>query len=170
MRHATRDLTISSDIELGSAQEWSVADYQRLIHTGALSGSAPLTKNGLGTLILKSAGSLSGAITVEEGTLKLQGGGLSQGAVGGSGMLTVNAGATVRNLTNHAFGGSENPSRDLTLNGGRFILRKLTHFNDIFMTAGTILNEFGYMSEIRTSTGGGSEIIVHAADKQVSNH
>jgi len=165
MRSAQADLTISSEVSVGAAQEWSVGDGRVLTHSGTLSGASALTKTGVGTLSLQAPGTLSAGITVDEGTLELNGGGWYAGYVGGSGMLTVNQGATAVNMKSHAFGSSGNPSRDLTVNGGRFRVQKETYLDDIFMTAGTIDNMPGASSEIRSRSGGGTVVTVNEADE-----
>ncbi len=164
MLPARANLTVSSEISIGAAQEWSVRAKRTLTHTGALSGASPLTKTGAGTLLLKAAGTLSGGITVEEGTLELNGGGWGKGPCGGTGTLTVNQGATAINAKYCAFSGANNPDRDIALDGGRFRLKKETYIADISMTAGTIDNMPDVSSEIRPRSLGGSLVTVNAAD------
>ena len=164
MRSATQDLTISSELAIGSAQEWSVGKERTLVSSGAISGSSALTKTGEGTLSLQKVSPMSGGLVVDEGTLELDGGGWYDGYVGGAGMLTVNEGAIAINVKSHAFGSSSNPSRDLTLNGGRFRLRKETYIDDIYMTAGTIDNTPGSTSDLRARSGNSTVVRVYAAD------
>jgi len=163
MRPSTQDLTISSAVTLNGAQEWSVGEGRTLISSGALGGSQTLTKTGSGMLSLRAVGSNSGQIVVDEGTLELNGGGWYAGYVGGSGMLTVNEGCTAVNVVAHAFGSSPGPSRDITLNGGRFRLQKETYIDDIWMTAGTIDNTSGSTKDIRARSGNGTVLTVNAA-------
>lgn len=165
MRSATHDLTLSSAIALGNPQEWSVGTGRTLTSSGSISGSSQLTKTGDGMLSLQAVSSLSGRLTVAEGTVELNGGGWYAGYVGGTGMLTVNQGATVVNVKSHAFGNGTGPNRDLTLNGGRFRLQKETYIDDIFMTAGTIDNTSGSSSDLRARSGNGSIVTVNAADE-----
>ena len=164
MRPATQDLAISSAIAVTAAQEWSVGTGRTLESSGEISGSTSVTKTGDGTLALRVVSSFSGGLVVQEGTLELNGGGWYAGYVGGSGMLTVDAGATAINMVAHAFGSHPGPNRDLTLNGGRFRLQKETYIDDIWMTAGTIDNTSGSSSDLRARSGNGTVLTVNAAD------
>ena len=164
MLPAVADLTISSGVTLSAAQEWSVGTGRTLLVNGALAGSTNLTKTGSGTLELSAAGSLTGGIIVNGGTLRISGGGWYAGNVGGSGMLTVNAGATAINVNSHSFGSSENPDRDLTINGGTFLLSGETYVDDVTCTAGIIANTVGGGGDLRSRTGNNSVFTVNAAD------
>lgn len=122
MLPATANLTITSGVTLSAAQEWSVGAGRTLV-ANALSGSSTLSKSGPGTLEISAVGSMTGGIVVNGGILRLSGGGWYAGNVGGSGAITIHAGATAINVGSHSFGSSENPNRDITINGGSFYSR-----------------------------------------------
>ncbi|OYV05281.1 MAG: hypothetical protein CFE26_12410, partial [Verrucomicrobiales bacterium VVV1] len=164
MLPATANLTISSGVTLSVAQEWSVGSGRTLLVSGALAGTSALTKTGSGTLEISAVGSTTGGIVVNDGTLRLSGGGWYAGNVGGSGTVTVNAGATAINVNSHSFGSSENPNRDITLNGGSFLLTGETYVDDVTSTAGTIGNTVGASGDLRSRTGNNSVFTVNASD------
>lgn len=99
------DHTISAGIELAQATTASVAAASRLLVSGALTGSAALTKSGAGQLVVDSTGSLSGATTVSAGLLTVNGSiadsavtVASGGTLGGSGTVgatTIQSGGTL---------------------------------------------------------------------------
>ena len=70
MSAATQNLTLGNAVTLGAAQAWNVGTGRTLTTTGALGGSAALTKSGAGTLTLSGANNATGAVTVSVGTLK----------------------------------------------------------------------------------------------------
>lgn len=87
--------TISSKVNLGATQTWSVNGSAKLTASGAISGTgtAGLTKDGSGTLALAAANTYSGGTTVKAGTLQVAhadalpvGGDL---AIAGAGTLTA---------------------------------------------------------------------------------
>jgi autotransporter-associated beta strand protein len=164
MLPAAADLTISSGVTVSAAQEWSVGTGRTLLVSGALAGLTNLTKTGPGTLELSTVGSMTGGLIVNGGTLRISGGGWYAGNVGGTGMLTVNSGATAINVNSHSFGGSPDPNRDFTLNGGTFLLTAETYVDDIACTAGTIANTVGGGGDLRSRTGNNSVFTVNAAD------
>ncbi len=164
MRAATQNLAVSSGIQAGSDQEWGVAANRTLTISGAVTGNGIITKTGPGTLNLQAVSSRTAAIVVHEGTLELDGGGWYQGHVGGTGMVTVNDGATVINVRNHAFGNSNWPNRDLTLNYGRFRLTGDTYVRDAWLTGGTIDNTTGATGSLRPRTGASTAFTVYASN------
>lgn len=157
MLPATANLTISSGMALSAAQEWSVGSGRTLSLSGALSGTPALTKTGSGALEISAVGSATGGIIVNAGTLRLSGGGWYAGHVGGSGAITVNAGASAINGNSHSFGSSNSPERDIILNGGSFLLAAETYIDDVTSTAGTIDH----------ITGGGGDLRSRAANNSV---
>ncbi|MCP5542668.1 MAG: immunoglobulin domain-containing protein [Akkermansiaceae bacterium] len=165
MLPATTDLTISSAVALAAAQEWSVGAGRTLVASGALSGSTVLTKTGPGTLRFSAVGTQTGGIEVNGGTVEIAGGGWYAGYVAGSGMLTVNEGATAINVNAHSFGNGNNPTRDLTLNGGSFLLQAETYIDDIWATAGYLDYTIGGGGDLRSRSGNNSVLTVNAADE-----
>jgi autotransporter-associated beta strand protein len=164
MLPATANLTISSGVTLSAAQEWSVGSGRTLLVSGALAGTSALTKTGSGTLEISAVGSTTAGIIVNGGTLRLSGGGWFAGNVGGTGMLTVNAGASAINVNAHSFGSGNNPERDITLNGGSFLLNAETYVDDVTSTAGTIANTVGGGGDLRSRIGNNSVFTVNASD------
>lgn len=161
---AAADLSLSSGVRVSAAQEWSVGANRTLRVSGALAGSTTLTKTGPGTLEFAAVGNMSGGIVVNEGTLRLSGGGWYAGHVGGSGMVTVNQGATAINVNAHSFGSGNDPNRDVTLNRGSFLLGGETYVDDVWSTAGTIGNIVGGQGDLRARSGNNSILTVNAAD------
>ncbi len=163
MLAATESVSISAPVVLGAAQSWQVGEGVELSVSSAVTGNDALTKSGVGSLTLGAVSSRSGEIVVDQGSLILNGGGWYQGYVGGSGPITVNAGATLVNQTSHAFGSSNNASRDLYLYGGTFQVVSSTYIDDLTLRAGRVEQGFGGSGNLR-SRSGGSEVIVEAAD------
>ena len=97
--------TVSAGIELAQATTASVAAGSRLLVSGALTGSAALTKSGAGQLVIDSTGSLSGATTVAAGLLTVNGSiadsdvtvasGGTLGGRGAVGATTIQSGGTL---------------------------------------------------------------------------
>ena len=87
---------------------------------GAISGSGSLTVSGSGTLLLSAINTYSGGTTVNGGALQI--GGANDGnSRAGSGLLTVNSGATVTVVAQNPLGwnsGATTPS--VVINGGTF--------------------------------------------------
>ncbi|NNM29841.1 MAG: hypothetical protein HKO57_09975, partial [Akkermansiaceae bacterium] len=165
MRPAAEDLTIASAVVLGGSQEWCAADGRTLVVSGGISGSGILTKTGGGTLSMRAVSSRNEETVVANGTLELDGGGWYAGYVGGSGMLTIREGGTAVNMQAHSFGSSNNANRDITLDGGRFRLRRETYVDDIFMTAGTIDHVPGGSGDLRARSGSSTVLTVLASDE-----
>jgi fibronectin-binding autotransporter adhesin len=88
MSAATQNLTLGNAVTLGAAQAWNVGTGRTLTTTGALGGSAALTKSGAGMLILSGANSSTGAVAVSAGTLKA-------GAANALGSITPVAGTSI---------------------------------------------------------------------------
>jgi autotransporter-associated beta strand protein len=164
MLPASANLTISSGVTVSAAQEWSVGAGRTLLVSGALGGSSVLTKTGPGTLQFSAVGTMTGGIVVNGGTLRISGGGWYAGHVAGSGMVTVNQGATAINVNSHSFGNGDNPNRDITLNRGSFLLMAETYVDDVGSTAGTIANVVGSGGDLRSRSGNNSVFTVNAAD------
>lgn len=166
MGPATNNLLLESNIALDASQQWNIGAARTLTLNGDLQGANQLTlqKTGTGTLTLDSPSSYNGGIEILEGHLNLQGGGWYAGSVGGSGPLTVREGASAENINAHAFGSSNNSSRDLILDRGSFLVAAETYLDDLTMTAGEVANSSGSPSEIRTRSGSGSVITINPAD------
>jgi autotransporter-associated beta strand protein len=167
MLAATRDVTLSSALAPSAGQTWSVGLGRTLTVTGAISGSQALAKAGGGLLVLQGVSPASGGWTVQAGILEMRGGGWYAGYVGGSGTLTVQAGATAVNVDTHSFGSSNYAARSLVLNGGRFRLNAETYFQNATLTAGIIDNPPGGGGDIRSSSGGSSVTVNAAAEPSV---
>ncbi len=134
-----------------------------LLLNGALAGSTALTKTGPGTLEISAVGTSTGGIIANGGIVRLSGGGWFAGNVGGNSMVTVNSGATVINVHAHSFGSGNDPTRDITLNGGSFLLTAETYVDDVTSTAGLIGNTVGGDGDLRSRTGNNSVFTVNAA-------
>ncbi|HEY2586632.1 MAG TPA: autotransporter-associated beta strand repeat-containing protein [Tepidisphaeraceae bacterium] len=108
---------------------------------GAINGSGSLTQNGTGTLTLTTAGNFSGGLTINSGTV-------ISGASGGnapigSGLVTVNAGATLQGNTGDAFGYYPNAAPQvININGGTVTegtgAYRVTLPNLVFSNGGTL--------------------------------
>jgi autotransporter-associated beta strand protein len=164
MLPASANLTVSSGVTLSAAQEWSVGTGRTLLLSGALAGSTALTKTGPGTMEISAVGSSTGGLIANGGILKLSGGGWFAGNVGGNSLVTVNSGASVINVNAHSFGSGNDPTRDITLNGGSFLLAAETYVDDVTSTAGNIANTVGGGGDLRSRTGNNSVFTVNASD------
>jgi len=120
--------TVSAGIEFAQSTAASVASGSRLVLSGALSGSAALTKQGSGKLEIDGTGDFSGATTVQAGLLTVNGSIASSqvsvtngGTLGGSGTVggtTIAQGGT---LAPGNSPGTLDVSGDLTwLSGGNY--------------------------------------------------
>ncbi len=70
---ATQDLTLNSNLALGAANVWNVADGRTATLGGVISGSATATKQGAGTVTLAGASNHTGNTVVSGGTLNVTG-------------------------------------------------------------------------------------------------
>jgi autotransporter-associated beta strand protein len=70
----------------------------------------------------------------------------------------------VINVNAHSFGSSSDPTRDITLNGGSFLLAAETYVDDVTSTAGNIANTVGGGGDLRSRTGNNSVFTVNASD------
>ncbi len=82
--------------------------------TGVISGSSSLEKTGAGTLGLSARNTFTGGTTVSAGTLSLNGGGGTGGTI--RGVVTVNAGATLRLNAGDVTGYATDSTRLSTIN------------------------------------------------------
>jgi autotransporter-associated beta strand protein len=87
---ATQDLTLNCALSMGAPNVWDVTSGRTLALGGVVSGSAGVTKQGVGTAILSSANTYTGGTAITAGTLKLSGTG-TPGAAGSS--VAVSSGA-----------------------------------------------------------------------------
>ena len=70
---ATQDLTLNCDLALGAPNVWDVASGRTLTLGGVVSGSAAVTKQGLGTAILSGTNTYTGTTIVNAGKLTVTG-------------------------------------------------------------------------------------------------
>lgn len=112
MSAATQNLTLSSAVTLGAAQAWNVGSGRILATTGAIDGSATLTKSGAGTLTLSGANSSTGALAISAGTLK-------GGAANALGSTTPAAGTSITTGATLDLGGFAQTTG--TLSGGGIV-------------------------------------------------
>ncbi|NWK56516.1 autotransporter-associated beta strand repeat-containing protein [Verrucomicrobiaceae bacterium N1E253] len=156
---ANGDATVNNTLAIEGTQNFSAGAGARLTLEGNISGTGGIVFSGPGTMDLSGRSTFSGGVTVNSGEVILSGGGWYQNTAQGSGMLTVNAGATAVNWGSHSFGGGSNPNRHMTLNGGTFQFRSTSYVGDIWMTGGTIENYTGSSGELRTRNGGGGTTV-----------
>lgn len=71
MSSATADLTLSCPLVVGATNTWNVASSRTLTLGGAISGSAGITKQGAGTVILSGTNTFNGTLTNSAGILSL---------------------------------------------------------------------------------------------------
>ena len=136
MSSATANLTLNCALALSAASVWDVASGQTLTLGGVVSGSVPITKQGLGSATLTAANTFNAGLTLTAGTLSLN----NAAALGDpAGTFTITGGAIDNTsgaalvLTNgnpvawngnFAFTGSQNlnlgPSA-VTMNAGRTV-------------------------------------------------
>ena len=97
MSSATANLTLNCPLILGDANIWNVASGRTLMLGGIVSGSFPVTKQGLGTAILTGDNSFNGDTTLaaNSGTFEIGGAGkLGNGTH--TGTLEIGSGSTFR--------------------------------------------------------------------------
>jgi autotransporter-associated beta strand protein len=87
---ATQDLTLNCDLAMLAPNVWDVTSGRTLALGGLVSGSAGVTKQGAGTVVLSNANTYTGKTIINEGTLKMSGAG-TPGAPGSS--VAVSSGA-----------------------------------------------------------------------------
>jgi fibronectin-binding autotransporter adhesin len=157
MANATQNLGITVPVALGSTQAWVVANGQTLDVSGAVSVSAGLYKDGLGTLYLEGANTFAGGFTDNGGAVWIN----NSAALGGGG--------TTRNywFANNALGAG------LHLNGtnGNISLPGAVQFN-LSQQYGAIFNEAGdnvITGNMYVQSGGGLVYIVANAGSLTLN-
>ena len=74
MQWSKRNLTFGNAVALAASQTWGVAASRTLTANAAVSGGFALTKNGDGTLSFTAANTYTGGTTINNGTLRLDGG------------------------------------------------------------------------------------------------
>jgi len=126
--YVTSNATISAlNVTLASpVRFFYVSSNATLTVSGTLingsGNTTSLTLNGGGTMLLTAVNTLSGGVTVNNGTLQLNpggnGGNLSAGLLGSVSSITVNAAGTLYTLGNNAISGYSGSARNVILNGG----------------------------------------------------
>ena len=106
MNSATADLTLNNAVTLAGAQSWNVGSGRTLTAAGAVAINSALSKDGTGNLILSTANTGSGGVTLNSGTLTLN----NANSAGVSSTLTLNGGtlalgADTASTINIVFGG-----------------------------------------------------------------
>ena len=151
MSAASQDFTLNNSNILGANQIWNVTSGRTLSvanagHPGLIKGTASLTKNGNGTLVLRGLNSYNGGTVVNGGILQINSGTTGTGTSGtnsaGIGGMTLNNGATLQ------YGAAVNMGNTLTVNG--------TVFVDMNTNAGSTLANGSWISS------GGTVIITNA--------
>ncbi|MFO1489324.1 MAG: autotransporter-associated beta strand repeat-containing protein [Kiritimatiellia bacterium] len=103
-----------------------------------------LVKTGSGTFTMSGASYYEGGTTVNAGTLLLNrnvGWDAGNAQTIGTGNITVNSGAVVRNGTDHSIWGGHQNTRTVTVNGGTVDLAGgQEYFHKLQMTGGTLQN------------------------------
>ena len=154
--------TISSPIELGANQTWTVTDAgQNLTASNQLGGGFGLTKAGAGTLTLTGASSYTGVTTVSGGTLTLTG---TSGAIGGSSGVTIGGGGTLKLDNSLSNGTGRIGTAGVTMNGGTFAFVHAADSSSYAESAGALAINFGASSVSTDASGsGGSSVLKFAA-------
>ncbi len=151
MSAASQDFTLNNSNILGANQIWNVAAGRILSvanagHPGLIKGTASLTKNGNGTLLLRGLNSYSGGTIVNGGILQINNGTTGTGTSGtnsaGIGGMTLNNGTTLQYVA------AVNMGNTLTVNG--------TVFVDMNLIGGSTLANGSWISS------GGTVIITNA--------
>ena len=107
---------------------------------GRILGSGCLTKSGTGTLTLAGTNSnSSGKTVVNEGKLLVTTGGWHARRAIGSGLLTINPGATAEFTQNRGFDYGSADTESVVINGGLLQLDGNNFFNVITMAGGSLI-------------------------------
>ena len=119
---ASSDHAISTSLALGTNQAWNIGANRALTVSGAIGGSANLTKSGAGTLVLSGdSNGYTGVTTVNAGTLQLSG---ANGAIASSAFNLNNATLLVDNTGSASNNNSRlADSAILALNNASFVYR-----------------------------------------------
>jgi autotransporter-associated beta strand protein len=149
--------SISAPVTLGLPGTFSTASGQTLAVSGLISGASGnnLTITGPGTVSLTSpnntsaSAGLAGAVTVNAGTLSLNGGGSLYGTLGNVASITVGSAGTLALFGNNAISGSAGAARNVTLNGG-----SLTNGGSGNQAIGILTLNGGAVSGIGSGTAG----------------
>ena len=114
-------VTLNPSIALGNSQTWTNNSSNALTVNGVVSGGNTLTKAGTGDVILSGANTYSGGTVVNAGTLtSYAGSAAGTKAMFGTGVVTVNSGATVRFLADST-GNSMTYANTFNLNSASLI-------------------------------------------------
>ena len=155
MSNATRSLTIAASVALGASQSWYVTNGQSLSVPGAVSGSAGLYKDGLGSLYLSASNSFTGNFT------------------NNGGAVWINNSSALGTASKNIWIANNLAGAGLHLNGtnGGIVLPAALQFN-VSQNLGAIFNEAGsnvINGNMFVQSGGGLAYIVANAGTLVLN-
>jgi autotransporter-associated beta strand protein len=107
MSTSTVDLTLNHPVHLSASQTWNVASGRSITVSGAVSGSAALTKTGSGIVTLSGPCTYSGSTTLDQGTLAFTGTQSLPGSLN-FGSVATNTTSAILDLTSSTttFGGT----------------------------------------------------------------
>lgn len=142
---ASATAKIDSDIVLGAAQTWSVAENRKLIVSGSVSGNAALTLDGRGTNALTGSNSFSGTVRIAQGALEISNVFALQNAT--VDLNTNDTGALHLRGLDAVLGGLRG-ERNLTLDGGDVAIGN----NNQSTTYGGLLGGTGGLTKVGSGT------------------
>ena len=147
-----RDLTLDNPITLSAAQKWIVGPSRRLTANAPVSGGFALTKGGEGTLSLTAANTYTGGTTINNGTLRLDGGSLA-GNIANHSLLVWNLSGS------QTFGGTISGTGSVTKEGaGTLVLtnRANSFTGNVTVSGGTVSTGTSYGGSTNSYLGAAS--------------
>ncbi len=164
---------------IGDTGSITIADGTTLEinRSGSLTYARPATAGSSGTLVKKGTGTLTlgaGAtllptnLTVEAGTLNVQGGGFGGNRMEGAGQVTVNPGATMILAAGfaHAFGGDNGTmTESFTINQSTMTVNQEQYFKTLTLNGATVNGS----SEIRSSTAANAWLVTGSTPTTIAS-
>lgn len=156
---AGNDLVITGSVDLLSSATITVQGQNTLTLAGGIGELTPglgLTKNGPGTLVIGGAGTISGAVTINQGTVILRGQGTLANVTGitiarGATLVLDNSAATALGVAGAALSDRIKDTAGITLNGGNLTIIGSNSAVDEYV--GTLNTGVGVTSSVTSIAG-----------------
>lgn len=167
------ELRISGAGRINNGDHWMPVTNNALINynssadqflRGTISGNGSIIKNGTGTLTLRGANTMSGAVTVNAGALYANAGNAANNrALSNVSGITVNNGGTLRVSANGLFGWDGSDEKPITVNAGGTMLADGGATGDVGV--GTVTLAGGTLASTANSAAYGSWRFDDVTDK-----